>query len=202
MVSPAGGLHLGLFPLFGALVSGEGAPSSRTQRRSLEAHAARHGSRAGLAAIRSVGHRADTLVASTRLRLGYRSPEGISVTHQSQVRVMARIMGKVQGVNYRVTAAREARQRGLTGWVRNEPDGAVQREVEVTRQRSMLFSPGAPPARPRRGWRRWRQSRPIPPAMRSSRFCGPSGGDRGGANESSEQSRGAVNLLVVSSCSC
>jgi acylphosphatase len=46
------------------------------------------------------------------------------------VRVIARITGQVQGVNYRATAAREARQRGLTGWVRNEPDGAVLTDIE------------------------------------------------------------------------
>jgi acylphosphatase len=61
---------------------------------------------------------------------GYRSHEGIRVTHQSRVRVIARITGRVQGVKYRATAQREARQRGLTGWVRNEPDGAVLIEVE------------------------------------------------------------------------
>jgi acylphosphatase len=47
------------------------------------------------------------------------------VTDQRIVRVIARVTGHVQGVNYRATAAREARRRGLTGWVRNEPDGSV-----------------------------------------------------------------------------
>ena len=50
--------------------------------------------------------------------------------HHARVRVIARITGTVQGVNYRATAAREARQRGLTGWVRNEPDGTVLIDVE------------------------------------------------------------------------
>ena len=50
--------------------------------------------------------------------------------HHSRVRVIARVTGTVQGVNYRATAAREARRRGLTGWVRNEPDGAVAIDVE------------------------------------------------------------------------
>jgi acylphosphatase len=36
----------------------------------------------------------------------------------------------VQGVKYRATARREARQRGVTGWVRNEPDSAVLIDVE------------------------------------------------------------------------
>ena len=52
------------------------------------------------------------------------------MTHQSELRVIARITGRVQGVKYRATAQREARRRGLTGWVRNEPDGAVLIEVE------------------------------------------------------------------------
>src|SRR5215204_7540252 len=49
---------------------------------------------------------------------------------QATVRVIARITGMVQGVKYRATAQREARRRGLTGWVRNEPDGAVLIDVE------------------------------------------------------------------------
>ena len=56
------------------------------------------------------------------------------MTHQTRVRVVARITGRVQGVKYRATAQREARQRGLTGWVRNEPDGAVA---------ALLVGPGA-----------------------------------------------------------
>jgi acylphosphatase len=77
-----------------------------------------------------VRHRTDPLVMSNRLLPGYRSHEGIRVTHQSRVRVIARVTGTVQGVKYRATAQREARQRGLTGWVRNEPDGAVLIDVE------------------------------------------------------------------------
>ena len=52
------------------------------------------------------------------------------MTHQSRKRVIARITGMVQGVKYRATAQREARRRGLTGWVRNEPDGTVLIEIE------------------------------------------------------------------------
>jgi acylphosphatase len=73
------------------------------------------------------------LVSSTQLLLGHCSHEGISVTHQLRVRVIARITGMVQGVKYRATAQREARRRGLTGWVRNEPDGSVLIEVEGDR---------------------------------------------------------------------
>jgi acylphosphatase len=39
--------------------------------------------------------------------------------------VMARIRGRVQGVGFRAWTAGEARTLGLSGWVRNEPDGTV-----------------------------------------------------------------------------
>jgi acylphosphatase len=36
------------------------------------------------------------------------------------------ITGRVQGVGYRLWAKREARQRGLRGWVRNRSNGDVE----------------------------------------------------------------------------
>lgn len=39
--------------------------------------------------------------------------------------VRLRILGKVQGVSYRVWTRGEAMRLGLTGWVRNERDGSV-----------------------------------------------------------------------------
>jgi len=39
-------------------------------------------------------------------------------------------MGKVQGVWYRGSTFREAKDLGLTGFVRNEPDGSVYVEME------------------------------------------------------------------------
>jgi acylphosphatase len=41
-------------------------------------------------------------------------------------RLEAVVRGYVQGVGYRAFAAREARTLGLTGAVRNEPDGSVR----------------------------------------------------------------------------
>ena len=42
-----------------------------------------------------------------------------------EVAVEALIRGRVQGVWYRSWTEEEARRRGLSGWVRNNPDGTV-----------------------------------------------------------------------------
>ncbi|MDR1252677.1 MAG: acylphosphatase [Treponema sp.] len=42
----------------------------------------------------------------------------------------ARVSGRVQGVGFRYTCYNEARRLGLSGWVRNEPDGDVEVWVE------------------------------------------------------------------------
>jgi acylphosphatase len=45
-------------------------------------------------------------------------------------RVTLRIDGKVQGVFFRESARSEASRLGLTGWVRNRSDGAVEAVAE------------------------------------------------------------------------
>lgn len=40
------------------------------------------------------------------------------------------VRGRVQGVFFRASAQREAKQLGLTGWVKNRPDGSVEILVE------------------------------------------------------------------------
>ncbi len=46
-----------------------------------------------------------------------------------------RVTGRVQGVFFRVSTQQEARNLGLTGFVRNEPDGSVYLEVEGDREK-------------------------------------------------------------------
>ncbi len=51
-----------------------------------------------------------------------------------------RVTGLVQGVFYRATANLKATQLGLTGFVRNERDGAVYIEVEGTADKLAMFT--------------------------------------------------------------
>lgn len=46
------------------------------------------------------------------------------------IRVRVRYTGRVQGVGFRATARSIAKGNLVTGWVRNEPDGAVMLEVQ------------------------------------------------------------------------
>lgn len=45
-------------------------------------------------------------------------------------RVLITVSGRVQGVFFRAATRREAERLGLTGWVRNLPDGAVELTAE------------------------------------------------------------------------
>jgi acylphosphatase len=44
--------------------------------------------------------------------------------------VTVKVTGRVQGVSFRWYAVQEAERLGVTGWVRNEPDGSVAVHVE------------------------------------------------------------------------
>ncbi|WP_258103328.1 acylphosphatase [Marinoscillum sp. MHG1-6] len=44
--------------------------------------------------------------------------------------VSLKCIGRVQGVFYRASTKAKADELGLTGWVRNEPDGSVQIRAE------------------------------------------------------------------------
>ena len=45
-------------------------------------------------------------------------------------RVRAIVSGRVQGVSYRASTVDAAEAHGLTGWVRNLPDGRVELEAQ------------------------------------------------------------------------
>ncbi len=46
------------------------------------------------------------------------------------IRLSIRYTGVVQGVGFRATARNISRRHKVTGWVRNDPDGAVTLEVQ------------------------------------------------------------------------
>ncbi|MDR2053457.1 MAG: acylphosphatase [Treponema sp.] len=66
-----------------------------------------------------------------------RSPgarNGVSAGPADPVRaaVFARVEGRVQGVGFRYSCLYEGRRLGLSGWVRNSPDGSVEVWAEGT----------------------------------------------------------------------
>jgi acylphosphatase len=58
----------------------------------------------------------------------------------SRSRVRVRVRGRVQGVFFRAEARARAESRGVSGWVRNAPDGSVEAvfEGEQDRVESMV----------------------------------------------------------------
>jgi acylphosphatase len=57
-----------------------------------------------------------------------------------RVRVRLLITGLVQGVAFRQSAVFEAERHGLTGWVKNLPDGRVEAEAEGERSKVEVFA--------------------------------------------------------------
>ena len=57
----------------------------------------------------------------------------------AQKRLQLLVRGRVHGVYFRATAQREAKQLGLTGWVKNRSDGAVEMVVEGEEDRVKDF---------------------------------------------------------------
>jgi acylphosphatase len=51
----------------------------------------------------------------------------------------ALVYGRVQGVGFRYSCYHEARRLGLTGWVRNKPDGNVEVWAEGNKEKLDLF---------------------------------------------------------------
>ena len=49
---------------------------------------------------------------------------------QTKIRKHIVFYGRVQGVGFRYYAVNKANQLGLTGWVKNLPDGTVELEVQ------------------------------------------------------------------------
>ncbi len=66
-----------------------------------------------------------------------------------EIAVRVRVTGRVQGVWYRAWTQERARELGLSGWVRNEPDGSVAALLagpEPAVQQMLDAMRGGPPA--------------------------------------------------------
>ena len=56
-----------------------------------------------------------------------------------KIHLQVRVTGQVQGVFFRTSAKQKANELGITGWVRNEPDGSVLIKAEGTRSQLETF---------------------------------------------------------------
>ncbi|OFW65120.1 MAG: acylphosphatase [Actinobacteria bacterium RBG_13_63_9] len=56
------------------------------------------------------------------------------MTESPLVRVHIFVEGRVQGVNFRSSAWKEANRLGVSGWARNLPDGRVEAVYEGSRE--------------------------------------------------------------------
>ncbi|MFQ5565891.1 MAG: acylphosphatase [Paracoccaceae bacterium] len=70
---------------------------------------------------------------------------------EAPIAVAVRVTGRVQGVWFRGWAREQARRLGLTGWVRNQPDGSVAAlfvgQGTAVAEMLALCHQGPPPAR-------------------------------------------------------
>ena len=53
--------------------------------------------------------------------------------------VRCTVHGRVQGVGFRYTMVKQAQRLGLTGWIRNDPDGTVEVVAEGDEQALRRF---------------------------------------------------------------
>ena len=56
-----------------------------------------------------------------------------------KIRYKIRVRGRVQGVGFRWSAVREANDHGITGYVKNQPDGSVYIEAEGSGEQLNAF---------------------------------------------------------------
>lgn len=64
----------------------------------------------------------------------------VSMGEAPEARLRAVVYGRVQGVSFRYHALRAARQLGLTGWVANRQDGAVETVAEGSRAELLRYN--------------------------------------------------------------